>query len=464
MASTAALAFCLALLQGSDPAPPSDVRREAMELNEKAIALKNAGKTKEAIGVFEKALELAPGDETLAKNLGAAWNDEAVRRLEKDKDLDGAIRAFESASKHLRDDATLKRNRAVAHDRRGHERLGQRKYDDAMSDFRSAAQLDPKSGRYATSIALVHFSREQLDDAEEQLERVTADFPKEVDAWALLGETRYRKGDMERAVQAYEKAAQLDPKRAGLKEALERARQEAVVERGLEPGNSRNFQFHFPPGHKAVAAATDAVASVLEDAYLRVGDEFGLRPEGRTQVIFYEVKDFNAVTRADEWVGALYDGKIRIPLRDFGRQRDALRKTVMHEYTHRVIHALTGNACPTWLNEGLAQWSEDPSVRDVDERLRDQHEKLLTAAELRAPFVGKLTGAKARVAYDQSLSMAAYLLEQRGRSDVNRYLRAIGGYETPKLAEAAAFEEEFRMSFDEFLARWRQATNLPEAR
>src|SRR5262249_12237734 len=80
-----------------------------------------------------------------------------------------------------------------------------------MADFRTAASLDPKTGRYPTSIAYAFFAREQYDDAEEQLEKVVKEFPKEVDAWWLLGETRYRKGEMEQSVEAFSRSSPSTP-------------------------------------------------------------------------------------------------------------------------------------------------------------------------------------------------------------------------------------------------------------
>jgi tetratricopeptide (TPR) repeat protein len=457
----ALLALCL--LQDPASRPDGDLasRKLALEWNDKGIAAKKAGKSQDAVEAFKKALEYDPNDPTIARNLGAAWNDEGVRLLEKDGNADKSIAAFDEALKKMPSDPTVTKNKAGALDRRGHARLEKRQFDAALSDFKLAISLDPAQGRYPTSAALVAYTKEDLADAEFQLEDVVRRWEKEVDAWVLLGETRYKSGDLRRALEAFERALQLAPERPGLKERVEKVRKEASVEGDFVPQHSYHFEFHFPPKRADMAQNADLVASLLEDAYLQVGRSLDCYPDGRTQVIFYEVKDFGSVTKADEWVGALYDGKIRVPIRDFSKQQDNLKKTLFHEYTHRVIHALARNRVPTWFNEGIAQMFEEGSVADAEKRLKQKPEKLLEAAQLRGAFVGNPDPERARIAYDQSLSITNYLVEQRGWSSIGRYLKALGDPEI-KVDESKAFEDEFRMGFDELLKRWRLSLGLAE--
>ena len=58
------------------------------------------------------------------------------------------------------------------------------------------------------------------------------------------------------------------------------------------------------------------------------------------------------MTGAEEWVGGLYDGAIRVPVRNFTASEGEIRKKLFHEYTHVAVRSVT-NRCPTWLNEGL---------------------------------------------------------------------------------------------------------------
>lgn len=454
---TLALAALASLARQGEPAsrPSPEARRQALEWNDRGIAAKEAKKAREALEAFTKAVELDPTDPILARNLGAAWNDEGVRLLDGERDVKASVRAFEEARKRLPEDATVVRNLARAVDRRGHEQLGRKKFDDALRDFETALALDPSQGRYPTSIALVYYTREELDEAERRLEAIVQKFEKETDAWVLLGETCYKLGRLQRALEALERAFALAPGRAGLPERLEKLRAETQVEGSFIPQNSTHFQFHFPPNRRDVVPLANRVASILEDAYWKVGRVLECYPEGRTQVVFYEVKDFTAVTRADEWVGALYDGKIRVPIRDFERQSDSLGRTLHHEYTHRVLHAIAGSKVPTWLNEGIAQLMEEASVQAAEARLRAKPDKLLTATQLRGAFVGNADPQRAVVAYDQSLSLANYLVEQRGWSSLTRYLTALGRPAPDSVPEPKAFEDEFRVPFEEMLTRWR---------
>lgn len=459
----AALAAAPSWAQSDPPQSKPSPEEQAAEWNKKGVDYKKENKTREAIEAFEKALEFAPSDPTITRNLGAAWNDEGVKRLEIDNNPESAIAAFEKAMKLYAVEKSIAKNKANAHERRGTVRLQKKQFDGAVEDYKTAIELDPLTGRYPTSLAYVAYLKEDYDSAERQLDAVVRAFEKETDAWVLLGETCYKKGDLRRAIDSLEKALKLEPNRSGLAERIEKIRGELKVEGDFLPQNSSHFQFRFPQNRSDLYTTADLVASMLEDAYWTVGRNFDHYPEGRTQVVFYEVKDFSAVTRADEWVGALYDGKIRVPIRDFEKHRDSLWKTLFHEYTHRVVHSLSQSRCPTWLNEGLAQISENANVPEAENRLRESKTLLLTAAELGAPFVGKLSSARARVAYDQSLSLSKYLVEQRGFASITRYLRSLAGdATTPPVAEPKAFEAEFRMTLEECMKRWRLSMNIGE--
>jgi len=437
-------------------------RRQALVWNDKGVERKAAGQLREAIEAFERALALCPTEATIASNLGRTWNDEGVRLLEKESDVEAALAAFAQGEKLIPEDKTLRRNHALALDRRGRDKMKQRRFDEAAADFDRALALAPDEAQVAFSKCALFHAKEDFDAGERETEKYTQKFPKEVEGWRLLSEIRYKKGEVKAAVEALEKAAELAPARADVKARLEELRQEAAVEGNYSPANSRHFQFQMPPNRRDQQALADLVAGILEDAYYRVGGELDFYPEGRTQVVFYEPKDFNAVTRADEWTGALFDGKIRVPIRDFSKQQDTLRNTLFHEYTHRVVSALAGTACPTWLNEGLAMMSEGRDVREAEARLKKAPRSVLDAQTLRGQWVGKLRSDQAQAAYDQALSMTSLLIEQRGRGPMATYLRSIGGVGAKAVPEAQAFEAAFRMTFAELLERWSMSMGFPK--
>ena len=95
----------------------------------------------------------------------------------------------------------------------------------------------------------------------------------------------------------------------------------------------------------------------LERAYNRVGTDLSYYPSVRVPVILYTKKDYRSLTASPEWSGGLYDGKIRLPIGGAAHMTPMLRGVLFHEYTHVVVRELTKGNCPSWLNEGLAEYS-----------------------------------------------------------------------------------------------------------
>jgi hypothetical protein len=60
------------------------------------------------------------------------------------------------------------------------------------------------------------------------------------------------------------------------------------------------------------------------------------------------------VNKVPDFVAGLYDGKIRVPVNYSKVPMSTLKAIIFHEYTHALIFDIAGNACPIWLNEGIA--------------------------------------------------------------------------------------------------------------
>src|SRR6202011_4017483 len=72
----------------------------------------------------------------------------------------------------------------------------------------------------------------------------------------------------------------------------------------------------------------------------------------------YTNQTFVDITRAPAWVGALNDGRIRVPVEGLTSMTEELARVLMHELTHSFVGQKTGGHCPVWLQEGIAQYME----------------------------------------------------------------------------------------------------------
>src|SRR5262249_11196291 len=99
------------------------------------------------------------------------------------------------------------------------------------------------------------------------------------------------------------------------------------------------------------------LAGVLERARSEVCNALSYFPKQKTIVVLYPQDVFREVTGTHEWVGGLFDRKIRLPIADVQRDQDKIEAAFRHEFTHLIVSEITPD-CPTFVNEGLAQLNE----------------------------------------------------------------------------------------------------------
>ncbi len=85
------------------------------------------------------------------------------------------------------------------------------KYDKALFAFTTALELEPANPRIIYNMALVFIRKGDYATAGELLERAVALEPDEADYHCDLGLCRYRLGDREGGLAAYDRALEIDP-------------------------------------------------------------------------------------------------------------------------------------------------------------------------------------------------------------------------------------------------------------
>ena len=160
------------------------------------------------------------------------------------------------------------------------------------------------------------------------------------------------------------------------------------------------------------------------------------------------------MTDAPGWSGGIYDGKIRIPVGGIEKETPGLRRLLYHEYTHAVVRAIAPH-CPTWLNEGLAQYFEgreiEPGMREALKRLA-QSGKLPSLSQLEGSFMGLSTN-QAMFAYLFSLSSTRYVIDTHGMYRIKSALEELGsGADT-----AAAIDRGISISYEDLERGWKRS-------
>jgi hypothetical protein len=217
---------------------------------------------------------------------------------------------------------------------------------------------------------------------------------------------------------------------------------------------------HFVDDESALTLVTDPqfleVGSRLVQEVTRVHqhyeDLFGPVPSFAVTLRLLEEDDFFASTGAPRWTNALfYRGQILIPLSQKSTSDfSSVSRSVRHEYTHAVIHALSLGKTPGWIDEGLAQLAEgreNPALRRaLLNYLADN--RPVPFALMQGGFT-KLDSSMVAPAYAQSLIASEALLETFGFSHLTEYFTFL----RDGLSHSAAFERAFGMPEAIFEAR-----------
>jgi tetratricopeptide (TPR) repeat protein len=234
--------------------------------------------------------------------------------------------------------------------------------------------------------------------------------PRLTVASQLLGQIAYDEGDVDLAIRTNEKALKYAPSDAGLASRLEAWRREAAVHHTFEERRYDRFRVMFE-GRAEESLAAQAT-TVLTSAFWRIGAKLGEYPSNTIVVILYTEKQFRDITRAPEWSGGQYDGRIRIPVAGASQKPELFERVLTHELTHAMVASIDPRGMPTWLNEGLAQYFDG-----TDPQLARRRMKTLgrpTPLKTLAGSFGQLSATDAQVAYDESLLAAGVMFDRPG--------------------------------------------------
>jgi len=222
---------------------------------------------------------------------------------------------------------------------------------------------------------------------------------------------------------------------------------------------SERVTIYWYEGDQALA---QQLMGAAQDALQRLSTGIGVSLEQSAQIYIYASFDDlrGALVYPQEWTGgvAFSDyGVIAI-----GISPDNLtwgERAVTHELAHLVVHqAVFGpfGLIPTWLDEGLALYSEGDLRSDLRERLGEAISKgeLISVRSLSSSFPTDPT--EATLSYAESYSLVDFLLHHHGREKMLELLavfRAGSGYD-------GALTQVYGFDMDGLDARWRASLGL----
>ena len=196
---------------------------------------------------------------------------------------------------------------------------------------------------------------------------------------------------------------------------------------------------------------------MLAQAYKEYGRRLGFAPDDPVTVVLQMGTAFQE-GGAPEWAAGTNDGTIRVPVHGLDGPSPELARVLRHELAHSFIAARTAGNCPTWLQEGIAQWLEggDPGRQDAVVAAASSSGRLLPLLTLEAPFQS-LPATQVPLAYAESLSAVAHIIRIRGEAGVGRLLAGLGD----RLPSEEALPVAIALSYPEFQKSWEAQLRRP---
>jgi tetratricopeptide (TPR) repeat protein len=316
---------------------------------------------------------------------------------------------------------------AAAHHAAAQFLIGKGDTEDATNQYRQALIFAPDNVGLLLNLAVLYLHQSQFTTALDPLEharRFTPDTaPAGPDVAKLMGWAYYGANKMNLAIQEWKRAERLRPD-AEVEQALQKAERDTSQEESYREGETAHFSLKYYGGAAPQLAA--GILRSLEDDFREIETQLDYTPTEPIAVILYTGQDFSDITRAPNWVGALNDGRIRIPVQGLSGVTPELGRVLKHELTHSFVRQKSHNRAPTWLQEGIAQWMEGKRTSRVSGELLD------LAAQNETPSLNSLEGSwmalpgnSAAFAYAWSLAVVESIIQSGGITDISRLLDRI---------------------------------------
>lgn len=360
--------------------------------------------------------------------------------------------------------ASIRQQLAIAYNNYGVQLGTDGQWSSAIQQLQEALRLDGESEQFRRNLSNIYFNqahqafeRHATQEAAEALNKAISLTPDFAQAYVLLGQLEYDRQKLKEAKAAWQRAVALDPSQTELAQRLDRLNQELPVESKFERLSQAYFDLRYE--EQLAAPVGFDVREALMNARRDVGSDFAYWPKYKIVVLIYSAESFRALRQEmPEWVAGQFDGKIRIPLPNGRLGPEAVEQILFHEYTHALVHDLTGGKCPIWLNEGLAEYEGRKAGPSPLAQLvtAQRAGRLVPWAALSQQFSAAMPVEDVALGYQQSYSIVQYLVKRYGFWRMRRVLEAVG----KGTSWEQVLADEFRMKLTRLEAIWREW--LPE--
>jgi len=336
---------------------------------------------------------------------------------------------------------------AAAHHAAAQFLIGKGDTEDAINQYRQALIFAPDNVGLLLNLAVLYLKESQFTTALDPLEHARRFAPDPAPAAAavakLTGWAYYGANKMDLAIQEWKRAERLRPD-PEVEQALLKAERDKSEEESYREGETAHFSLKYYGGAEPELARS--ILRTLEDDFQDIESQLSYTPPEPIGVILYTGQTFADITRAPNWVGALNDGRIRIPVQGLSGLTPELARVLKHELTHSFVGQKSHGRAPAWLQEGVAQWMEGRRSSTAAGPLLDAAAQgvMPPLSSMEGSWMA-LSGNSAAFAYAWSLAVVESIIQAGGVTDISRLLDRIA---TAPSTEAA-LREILRLDYSE---------------
>ncbi len=313
----------------------------------------------------------------------------------------------------------------------------------ALGDERAALKYAPDDPIILMNVAYLHLKQSEYKASLEYLERARRVAPDDPEVAKLAGWAYYGMSKLDQAIAEWKRALALGPD-PQVQAALAKAERDNQEEGSYKENESSHFTLRY--SGEAEPDLAREVLRALEMHFAAIESELNYTPPDSIGVILYTQQAFADITRAPGWVGALNDGRIRVPVQGLTSLTPDLSRVLRHELTHSFIQQKTHSRAPTWVQEGLAQWMEGQRSKDNASVLVQVYDEkqAMGLGQLEGSWM-QLSGPIAGYAYAWALANVEYIVQADGMGDMERILNRIAEGDSTE----AAVQETLHANYDD---------------
>jgi len=332
-------------------------------------------------------------------------------------------------------------NAAMAHHTASQFEMIHGAMDAALEDARSALTYMPEQPVLLMDAAYLYLRRSEYTQSLDYIDRARRLVPEDPEVPKLAGWAYYGLNKMDLAVAEWKHALSLRPD-AEVEAALQKAQRDKQEEEQYKENESSHFTLRYSGASEPALARN--ILRTLERHYGAIESELSYSPPDSIGIVLYTQQAFADITQVPNWVGALNDGRIRVPVQGLSAVTPELSRVLKHELTHSFIQQKTLGHAPTWIQEGLAQWMEG--------KRSDLNAAALVAIYQSDPALGmrhyqgdwmKFSNEAVNAAYAWALANVEYIVQSGGMNDLDRILDRLAAGEAPEAALKAILRSDY---------------------